>query len=156
MAKTIQILLPESDPHGIKIAEISGKMAKVYVLPKTKLSYAQIQPGLRSAALYFLFSEDRLQVYIRACSNFAIDGVSEISTKDWYTAVVCTAPGGRLDPTDAQFLQSHALKKAKESGKLTIVNTESVSEVKLNDFKLPVVLSLFADFEILLSTMGYA
>lgn len=153
MAKTIQILLPDGDPDGVKVAEITGKMAKAYVLPKHMLSYAQIQPGLRSAALYFLFSEDRIQVYIGACSNFAVDGVSEISKKDfWKTVIICTAPGGRLESADTVFLRSHAIKKA---GKLKILNTEALPETKINDFKLPVVLSLFADFELILSTLGF-
>jgi hypothetical protein len=155
MAKTIQIVLPDNEAQGIKIADISGKMAKVYVLPKSKLSYAQIQPGLRTAAVYFLFNADRSAVFVGACENFAVDGLKESSSKDWHTAVICTAPGGRMEHTDALFLQTHAIKWAKESGKVTVLNAESPPELKINDFKLPIVLSLFSDFECLLSTLGF-
>lgn len=69
-AKTIQIFLKDSDPNGVKIAELSVSTAKVYVIPRSQILFANTRQDLNSPALYMLFDDERTSVYIGECENF--------------------------------------------------------------------------------------
>ena len=53
-AQTIQIFLPQGEPRGIRIADITTRIVQVIVVPRSKLLTAD-RPELSKVGLYFLF-----------------------------------------------------------------------------------------------------
>ena len=114
-AKTIQIFLKDSDPNGVKIAELSVSTAKVYVIPRNQILFANTRQDLNSPALYMLFDDERTSVYIGECENFIHRIKSHEVHKDfWQWAVVVVSSNNSIDKADVKFLESYAVMKAIE------------------------------------------
>ncbi len=54
----IKILLPDGDPNGIKIIEISNWEGKAFVIPRGKLRDIREREESGHPAIYFLFGEE--------------------------------------------------------------------------------------------------
>lgn len=155
-SKTIQIFLKDSDPQGIKIAELTNSTAKVYVIPRDKIDYVQTRDDLNSPALYFLFDDERTSVYVGECENFTHRIKNhEVNKSFWQVAVVVTGNGTGLDKAEVKFLESHAVMKALEAGRFEVQNLTNPSKNKLHEFRLAAILDFFEDAILLLSTLGY-
>lgn len=155
-SKTIQIFLKDSNPEGVKIADLSNSLVRIYVIPREEINYVRTRPDLAAPAIYMLFDDERTNVYIGESENFSERIVHHIVNKHfWRSAVVCVASGSGLDKADVKFLESHAIQKAIEIGRFTVQNRTNPGKNNLHEFKLSTVLDLFDDFELLLSTLGF-
>lgn len=56
-AKTIQIFLPDGDPRGVRIAEITTRIVQAVQVPRTRLEAASARPELKHVGAYLLFGE---------------------------------------------------------------------------------------------------
>ncbi len=56
--KTIQIFLPDSNPRGIRIAEITSRTVKVLQIPRAELDKGLLRKELGHVGLYFLLGEE--------------------------------------------------------------------------------------------------
>jgi hypothetical protein len=152
-SRTIQIFLKGS---GVKIADFSNAVARVYVVPKDKINFIQSRPDLSTPALYMLFDDQRTSVYIGESENFKNRVINHLSKKHfWEWAVICIAKGEGLDKADIKFLESHAINKAAEIGRFDVKNKVSPNKNNLSEFKLESIIDLFEDFELLISTLGF-
>jgi hypothetical protein len=155
-SKTIQIFLKDSDPQGIKIAELTNSIAKVYVIPRDKMSFSQSRVDLDAPALYFLFDDERTSVYIGECESFVSRVKNHEVNKDfWHTAVVVTGNGAGLDKAEVKFLESHAVMKALEAGRYEVQNRTNPNKNNLHEFRLAAILDFFEDAILLLSSLGF-
>jgi len=57
LAKTIQFFLPEGEPRGIRIAEITTRIVQAVLVPRSKLAEAGNRPELKGVGIYFLFGQ---------------------------------------------------------------------------------------------------
>lgn len=155
-SKTIQIFLKDADLNGVKIADLSNRTARVYVVPRDKINYIQTRLDLSSPALYMLFDDERTTVYIGESENFQGRVNSHIAKKDfWQWAVICIANGAGMDKAEVKFLESHAVQKAIEVGRFDVQNLTKPVRNNLHEFRLEAILDLFNDFELLVSTLGF-
>jgi hypothetical protein len=155
-SKTIQIFLKDSDPNGIKIAELSVSTAKVYVIPRNQISFITTRQDLNSPALYMLFDDERTSVYIGECENFIHRIRShEVNKSFWQWAVVVVSSNASLDKADVKFLESYAVMKAIEVGRFEVQNRTNPNKNNLHEFKQETVLNFFDDVELLISTLGF-
>ena len=53
-AKSIQIFLPDGNPRGIRIAEITTRIVQAILIPRNQLDKAKSRPELDHPALYLL------------------------------------------------------------------------------------------------------
>lgn len=156
MSKTIQIFLKDSDIHGTKIAGLSNGVARVYVVPRTDMAYVQSRADLARPSLYMLFDDERTSVYIGETENFQNRVVGHMLEKDfWSVAVICVSVAEGMDKADVKFLESHSISKAIESARCEVHNKTNPAKNNLGEFKRAEVLSLFEDFELLLTTLGF-
>ena len=154
--KTIQIFLKDAEKDGIKIADLSNRVARVYVVPRAKLSFVNSRPELAGPALYMLFDEERTTVYLGECENVQARIAQHQASKDfWSTVVICLTADGGLDKADVKFLESFAVQKAVEIGRFNVQNRTAPALNNLKEFKREANLELFEDFELLLTTLGY-
>lgn len=155
-SKTIQIFLKDSEPNGIKIAELSVSTAKVYVIPRDKIGFANSRNDLNNPALYMLFDDERTSVYIGECENFPQRIKSHAKNKPfWEWAVVAVASNSNLDKADVKYLESFAVTKAIEIGRFDIRNKNNPNINNLHEFKQEAVLDFFDDIELLVSSLGF-
>lgn len=155
-SKTIQIFLTDSDIAGVKIADLSNSVARVYVIPRDKIDFIQSRADLSAPALYMLFDDERTTVYIGESESFQNRIGNHLVSKDfWKWAVVCITTGSGMDKADVKFLESHAIQKAIEIGRFNVQNRTNPAKNNLHEFKLATVLDLFDDFELLITTLGF-
>lgn len=155
-SKTIQIFLKDSDPNGIKIAELSVSTVKVYVIPRKDIGFVNTRQDLTSPALYMLFDDERTSVYIGECENFIHRIKSHEINKDfWQWVVVVVSSNGTLDKADVKFLESYAVMKAVEIGRFEVQNRTNPNKNRLHEFKQETILDFFDDVELLISTLGF-
>lgn len=155
-SKTIQIFLKDSDPNGIKIAELSVSTVRVYVIPRTKMIFASTRDDLNTPALYMLFDDERTSVYVGECESFSKRIKDHEINKDfWEWVVVAVASDKSLDKADVKFLESHAVMKALEVGRFEVQNRTNPNKNTLHEFKKATVLDFFEDVELLISTLGF-
>ena len=155
-SKTIQIFLKDSDPNGIRIAELSVSTAKVYVIPRDKIAFANTRSDLNTPALYMLFDDERTSVYIGECENFIHRIKSHEMNKDfWEWALIIVSSNSSLDKADVKFLESYAVMKAIEIGRFEVQNRTNPNRNNLHEFKQETILDFFDDVEILMSSLGF-
>lgn len=156
MTKTIEISLKDSEMNGTKIAHLSNRIARVYVIPRKKIEFLGSRKELTEPALYFLFDEDRTTVYIGECENAQARISQHDAGKDfWDTVVICNTSDSGFDKADVKFLESVAIQRAIEVGRLDVQNKTSPAINNLKEFKREANLELFEDFELLLATLGF-
>ncbi|EDK72614.1 hypothetical protein TM7_0243 [candidate division TM7 genomosp. GTL1] len=155
--KTITIFLKDSDsPNGIKIADLSDSIARVYILPRVELAYARTRPDLNTPAVYMLFDDERTNIYIGECENFNKRVIDHEAKKlFWQWAVVCIATGAGLDKAEVKFLESHAVTLAVGANRFNVLNKTSPNLNNLHEFKKEAIKDYFADIELLLATLGF-
>ncbi len=156
--KTITIHLPSGDPTGIKIAELSNRIIRGYVLPREKLAEAKLFEELSKPALYILVSKDGEHAYIGETENF----LSRISThgsdteKDyWDLVLVFVAKDSSLEKSDVGYLEAIAVAQAKEAAKCEIHNRTIPTKNNLHQFKVSSIEEFFQDVSLLSSALGY-
>lgn len=155
-SKIIQILLNNADLSGVKIADLSNSVARVYLIPRGMMEYAKTRPDLAAPSLYMLFDDERTTVYIGESENFNDRIISHLLNKSfWKWAVVCVATGSGLDKADVKFFESHAISKATEIGRFEVQNKTSPLKNNLHEFMRAAALNLFEDFELLITTIGF-
>lgn len=54
-AKTIEILLPDGDPRGVRIAEITTRIVQAVQVLRLRLDIAAARPAFKHVGAYFLF-----------------------------------------------------------------------------------------------------
>lgn len=59
--QTIQFFLPQGEPRGIRIAEITTRIVQAVYVPRNKLAEATERPELRGVGVYFLFGQPEEQ-----------------------------------------------------------------------------------------------
>lgn len=155
-SKTIQIFLKDSNPNGVKIAELSVSTAKVYVLPRNEINFANTRHDLNTPTLYMLFDDERTSVYIGECENFVHRIKNHEINKDfWQWAVAVVSSNGSLDKADVKFLESYAVMKAIEIGRFEVQNRTNPNKNNLHEFKQETIFDFFDDVELLVSTLGF-
>jgi len=55
--QTIQFFLPQGEPRGIRIADITTRIVQAVLVPRSKLAEAAKREEIKSVGVYFLFGE---------------------------------------------------------------------------------------------------
>ena len=155
-SKTIQIHLKDSDPNGVKIAELSVSKVKVYVIPRQQVSFANTRQDLERPTVYMLFDDERTTVYIGECENF-VKRIKQhhADTGFWQWALAVTATDESLDKADVKFLESKIVQKAMSANRMEMMNKTSPAQNQLHEFKEETLLEFFDHVELLIASLGF-
>ena len=119
--KTIQIFLPNGDPRGIRISEITTRIVQVIEVPRSLLLEFIKMPQSSQVALYFLFGETDTtepKVYIGQTGDLRARLVSHNKEKDfWQRVLVLISRTNSLTQTHSQFLEWHCLQATRNAGR---------------------------------------
>lgn len=160
-AKTIQIYLPTGEPRGIRIAEITTRIVKAVLIPRSDLPQGKLRKELDLPGIYFLFGEDedgaKPIVYIGQTEDARKRLDSHNKTKTfWKTAIFCVSKTQNFTQAHIRYLEWYCMQRAKEVARYTLDN----GQVPDNATYVPEpmeaeLLDVFETISTLVSTLGY-
>lgn len=159
-AKTIQIFLPEGQPRGIRIAEITTRIVKAILIPRTRLAAADARDELRSVGVYFLFGESetagRPLVYVGEAEDCLARLKQHNAAKDfWSVAIAVVSKTQNFTKAHAKYLEWHSIKECKRAARYDLDNSSLPSEPFVTEIMLADLMDAFETIDVLLSTLGY-
>ena len=160
-AKTIQIYLPAGEPRGVRIAEITTRIVKAVLIPRSDLAQGKLRKELELPGVYFLFCEGEDEakpiVYIGQTEDARKRFDSHNKTKTfWKTLIFCVSKTQNFTQAHIRYLEWYCMQRAKEIARYTLDN----GQVPDNSTYVPEpmeaeLLDVFETISTLVSTLGY-
>lgn len=126
--RTIQIFLPDGDPSGIRIAELTTSIVRVIEVPRSNLDKFLAMPEAKQVGLYFLVSSDeKNELYIGQSGEVGarIMKHHKEDKKDWERVLVLVSLTNNLTQTHVLYLESLSINKARECDRYELTNANS-------------------------------
>jgi hypothetical protein len=158
-AQTIQIFLPQGEPRGIRIADITTRIVQVVVVPRSKLLTAD-RPELNKVGLYFLFAASSEtgtpEVYIGEAEDCLVRLKQHNAKLDfWSTAAVVTSKTDNLTKAHGRYLEWLAITRAAKADRYVLHNSTSPSQPHVTEPQAAEMEEVFETAATLLSSLGY-
>jgi len=158
--KTIQIFLPGGDPRGIRVAEITTRIAQVIEVPRSLLQDFLKMPESDQVALYFLFGEaedgTEQKVYLGQTGDLRARLAKHNKDKDfWERALVLISRTNSLTQTHALFLEWYCLQAARNAGRYVAENGTVGTRPHTPAPLEADCLDIFENGGVLLATLGF-
>lgn len=159
-AKTLQIFLPTGEPRGVRIAEITTRIAQAVLIPRSDLAVAKKRPELDQLGIYFLFGESDDQAkpiaYIGQTENPRQRLDIHNSKKDfWTTAILVISRTNSFTNTHIIFLEWYCVQRAKEVGRYQLDNDQEPTKPFVPEHLEADALDSFDTLNTLVSALGY-
>jgi len=159
-AKTIQIFLPDGEPRGIRIAEITTRIVQAVQVPRARLDRIMKRDELDHIGMYFLFGESEEQAkpvaYIGQSEDLRGRLKQHHSAKDfWTTAVLLVSKTDSFTLAHIRYLEWHSINEATQAGRYTLDNGNVPSKPFITEPMEADVLDAFETGSNLLSTLGF-
>lgn len=123
--RTIQIYLPNGDPTGIRIAELTTSIIRVIEIPRNLVSQFSKTDEANQVGFYFLFGGDNHnEVYIGQSGNLGsrLTQHSKNDDRDWERALAVVSLTNNLTQTHVLYLESISIERAKSCDRYTVIN----------------------------------
>ena len=158
--QTIQFFLPQGEPRGIRIADITTRIVQAVLVPRSKLADAAKREEIKSVGVYFLVGEPedatKPVVYIGEAEDCYRRFLQHNASKDfWHTAVAIVSKTGSFTKAHAKYLEWHCIKKAKEVGRFSLANGNEGGEPFVLEPMLADLMDAFDTLNILTSALGF-
>jgi len=159
-AKTIQIFLPDGNPRGVRIAEITSRTVQVSLIPRASLDLALKRDKLGAPSIYMLFgnSEDegKPTAYIGEAENFAKRiKKPDHQNREWTHTVVALSKTGFLTKTHVKFLESISIDAAAKVNRFKLENSQGSTKPHVRESDEADIWDFFETMQLLVSTLGY-
>lgn len=156
-SKALQMLVPEGNPNGMKIIELTSWSGKCFIVPRQSLKELKERPETNQPGLYLLFGVDETSsdnlVYIGESENFYGRIANHDSNKDfWNIAVIFT---GGLNRAFVKYLEYRATTLAHEADRMIVQNKVQPQENTLSEFEKVTVEQYFENIQFILGSFGY-
>jgi hypothetical protein len=131
--QTIQIFLPNGDPRGMRVAEITTRIVRVIEVPRSQLADFLKMPEAQQVGVYFLMGElseaGLPRAYIGQSGNVGTRLVQHNQGKDfWNRAMVVISLTNSMTQTHALFLEWFAIAQATKAGRYSLENGNTGSQ----------------------------
>jgi hypothetical protein len=129
--QTIQIFLPQGDPAGIRMAEITTRTVRVFDVPRSLLTEFLSMHEASQVGLYFLFGADEdngASCYIGQSGNVGGRLKQHLAGKDfWERAIVAVSLTNTWTDTHVGFMEWEAISRAGKVSRYPLVNGNAAS-----------------------------
>ncbi len=127
LAKTIQIFLPNGDPRGLRIAEITTRIVRVIEIPRSLVNDFLAMPEAKQVGVYFLIGsgddDDSPMLYVGQSGGVGERIASHNKSKDfWNRALVAVSLTNSLTQTHSLFLEWVSIRDALAAGRYALEN----------------------------------
>ena len=158
--QTIQFFLPQGEPRGIRIADITTRIVQAVLVPRSKLADAAKREEVKSVGVYFLVGEpedaSKPVVYVGEAEDCYRRFLQHNASKDfWHTAVAIVSKTGSFTKAHVKYLEWHCIKKAKEIGRFSLANGNEGGEPFVTEPMLADLMDAFGTLNILTSALGF-
>ncbi len=159
-AQTIQIFLPDGDPRGVRIAEITSRTVQAVQVPRGVIERAAARPELRQVGVYFLFGDDAdgglPAVYVGEAGDAWQRLLQHHREKDFWTqAVVVTSKTHRFDKGQSVWLEWACTREAERIGRYRVLNQASAREPHLTEAVRADLVDHVETLRALVATLGF-
>lgn len=155
---TIQIFLPDGNPRGLKIAEITSRTVSAVLIPRSKLNDAAKRDELNHVGVYLLFGNEESipKVYIGEAENCLNRLKQHNKSKDFWThAIAFTSKTHYFTKTHIKFLEWLGCEVATKAKRYSLENNNSPSKPHVSESVEADLYDNFETMKILSSTLGY-
>jgi hypothetical protein len=131
--QTIQIFLPQGDPRGMRVAEITTRIVRVIEVPRSQLVDFLKMPEAQQVGVYFLMGElseaGLPRIYIGQSGTVGKRLEQHHLNKDfWNRAFVVISLTNSMTQTHALFLEWLAIAEATKAGRYSLENGNTGSQ----------------------------
>jgi hypothetical protein len=157
-AKTIQIFLPDGNPRGIRIAEITSRTVAAVQIPRSKLEDAAKRKEIDNVGVYFLVGESDSKpiVYIGEAENCLTRLRQHNKGKDFWThALVFISKTSFFTKTHIKYLEWLSCDTARKANRFSLEDSNSPKQPHLSESVEADLIDNFETMQILASTLGY-
>lgn len=158
--QTIQFFLPQGEPRGIRIADITTRIVQAVLVPRSKLPEAAKRTELKSVGVYFLFGEPedaaKPVVYIgetEDCHGRFLEHNRKLDF--WQSAVAIVSKTNSFTKAHAKYLEWHCIKVAKEVGRFHLSNGNAGGQPFVTEPMLADLMDAFDTLNVLTSALGF-
>lgn len=158
--QTIQIFLPQGEPRGIRIAEVTTRVVQAVFVPRSKLADAGHRDELRSVGVYFLFGqpEDAAKpiVYIGEAEDCLSRLKQHNVNKDfWQYAIAVVSRTNHFTKAHVRYLEWFCIRKAKDVGRYSLDNGNDGGEPFVTEPMKADLMDAFDILNVLTSALGF-
>jgi hypothetical protein len=158
--KTIQIYLPDGNPRGIKIADITSRTVQAILIPRSQMEEAAIRKELQNVGVYFLIGTQeeggKPLLYVGEAEECFSRLKQHNKHKDfWTTAIAIVSKTQFFTKSHIKFLEWFSYETAKTVSRYQLDNGNIPSKPYISE---PIEVDLKDNFEtiaILVSTLGF-
>ncbi len=150
----IEILLPNSDPNGLRIVKLAGWIGRAFIVPRTEIKQIKTLREANFPAVYFLFGEGENGplVYIGQTDNFDRRMNQQSVGKDyWDIALVFTGES----EIDVQYLERVCTEVAQRAKRYEIKNGTGTPGRSISDFQKVTHEDFFEKMSFVATLLGY-
>lgn len=160
IGKTIQVFLPDGNPRGVKIAEITARTVQAVFLPRSEFDKAAIRNELNNVGIYFLIgsSEDggKPLLYIGEAENCKDRLRLHNKNKDfWNVAIAIVSKTAHFTKSHVKYLECYCYDQAKKTGRYAIENAAVPAKAHVSEPVEADLLDNFDTFKVLVATLGH-
>lgn len=159
MPQTIQIYLPQGDPAGIRMAEITTRTVRVFEVPRPLLREFREMSESKQVGVYYLFGTSQSgkpSSYIGQSGNIG-DRLKQHSDKKefWDHALVAVSLTNAWTNTHTGYMEWQSIKKATEAGRYELHNANDASNPHTPAPLESDCREYLETISVLLTTLGY-
>lgn len=158
--QTIQIFLPDGSPISIREAEITNRLVKAVLFPRSKMDEVSKRDSVHFTGVYFLFGSDKDGtspiVYIGEGED-CFKRIQEHNRKKdfWTHCVIITTKTNEYTKTDVKYLEHYCLLVAEKIGRYKTENGKDSQRPSIPETREHDLLDNFETAKILLATLGF-
>lgn len=157
--KTIQIFLPDGNPRGLRVAEITSRTVTAIQIPRSLLDEAASRPELVNVGIYLLFGSDegKPKVYVGEAENCLNRLKQHNKQKEfWNQAVVFTSKTQHFTKTHIKFLEWLCCETATHVNRYLLENGNTPGKPHVQESIEADLYENFDAIQLLTSTLGYS
>ena len=158
--RTITIYIPDSNPKGLKICEITNSIVKAFSVPRTKLDEVSKREELKGPGIYFLIGEKnevgKTKIYIGE-AEVLINRIRQHNlNKDFWNSVICfVSEKKNINKAHIKYLENYTCNEAKRINKCELENSVNPTQSSLTEQDEDFILSFFDDLKLIIATLGF-
>jgi hypothetical protein len=158
--KTIQIYLPDGNPRGIRLAEITSRTVQVVEIPRATLAGGGKRPELAAVGVYFLVGPSEKTgapaVYVGEAEDCFVRLKQHHQQKDfWTTALVAVSKTQYFTKTHVKYLEWYCHGVIQKAARYEVENSTTPTCPFIGESIQADLEDNFETMQGLVSTLGY-
>jgi len=158
--QTIQFFLPQGEPRGIRIAEITTRIVQAVFVPRSKLAEAGGREELGGVGVYFLFGqpEDAAKpiVYIGEAEDCYVRLKQHNAGKEfWQNAIAIVSKTNSFTKAHVRYLEWYCIAKAREVGRYALDNGNDSGQPFTTEPMRADLMDAYETLNVLTSSLGF-